>query len=106
MSELQKKLDIFVNWSENNALTINIQKTKFMVFGTRSMVKKAKDIKLLIRNINIQQVPSYKYLGFTLDPVLSYSNQVSSLLNVVAHNAYLLSKIRRFNILQSKSTNP
>ena len=89
-------LNLFLNWSEMNALTVNIQKTKSMFFGTRSKVKKAKNVKLCLRSTQLQLVPSYKYLGFTLDFVLSYSNHISVLLNTIAHKAYVLSKIRRF----------
>ena len=71
-------------------------KTKSMIFGTRSKVKKAKIVKLSLQNAQLQQVPSYKYLGFTLDSVLSYSNHISVLLNTIAHKAYVFSKIRRF----------
>ena len=67
-----------------------------MVFGSRSKIKKAKNAKLSIGNVQIQQVTSFKYLGFTLDPVLSLSNHTSSLLNVISDKAYILSKIRRF----------
>ena len=93
---LQGKLDKFVEWSRMNALTINAQKTKFMIFGTKSRIKKAKNTKLCINGSQIQQVPSYKYLGFTLDPVLSFSNHMTSLLNTVTHKTYILGKIRRF----------
>ena len=73
-----------------------LKKTNFMVFGSRSKIKKTKNAKLSIGNVQIQQVTSFKYLGFTLDPVLSLSNHTSSLLNVISDKAYILSKIRRF----------
>ena len=66
--ELQTGLNEFVEWSIKNELTINSQKTKFMVFGTRAKIKKSKNAKLTIHNTQIQQVPSFKYVGFTLDP--------------------------------------
>ena len=95
-ARLQEMLDNFVEWSEMNALTINIQKTKFMTFGTRSKVKRAKDLKVVINGVQIQQVPSFKYLGFTLDSVLSFTNHITALLNIVTHKMYILGKIRRF----------
>ena len=94
--DLQNMLDGFVEWSKKNELTINSQKTKFMVFGSRSKVKRARNAKLSINNVQIQLVPSFKYLGFTLDPVLSFSNHTSSLLSIISHKAYILGKIRRF----------
>ena len=95
-NDLQNVLDKFQNWCKLNALTINKKKTKFMIFGTRSKIKRARNLELSIDNQPLQQVPSFKYLGVTLDSVLSYSNHISTVLNNVSHKAYILSKIRRF----------
>ena len=95
-TELQNRLNNFTEWSKMNALSINIQKTKFMIFGTRTKVKKAKSLQLSIDGVQIQQVPTYKYLGFTLDSVLSFSCHISSLLTIITHKAYILGKIRKF----------
>ena len=95
-ADLQCNLDGFANWSNMNALSINVKNTKIMVFGSHSRVKKAKNISLRINNVQIQCVPNYKYLGFKLDPVLSFSNHISTLLSTIAHKAYILSRIRRF----------
>ena len=95
-NNLQKTLNKFKKWCDMNALTINTKKNKFMIFGTRSKVKKAKNLKLDINNHPLQQVPTYKYLGLTLDSVLSYSKHISTVINTVSHKAYILSKIRRF----------
>ena len=95
-NKLQAKLDLFCEWSRMNALTINILKTKYMIFGTRAKLKKAKDIVLSVGGQTLHQVPSFRYLGVTLDSVLSYSNHISTVLNSVSHKAYILSKIRRF----------
>ena len=94
--KLQDKLKSFHEWSLKNALTINILKTKFMVFGTRSRLKKLKDTILTVNGQPLQQVPSFKYFGITLDSTLSFSNHISTVLNSVSHKAYILSKIRRF----------
>ena len=66
------------------------------MYETRSRIKRAKNTKLCIKGTQIQQVPLYKYLGFTLDSVLSFSNHITSLLNTVTHKMYILGKIRRF----------
>ena len=46
--KLQDKLNLFYEWSLKNASTINIQKTKYMIFGTRSKLKKLKDTVLTV----------------------------------------------------------
>ena len=44
----------------------------------------------------LQVVPTYKYLGVTLDSTLSYNNQVKSTMSMVAFKTNLLAKIRKF----------
>ena len=58
--------------------------------------KKNKNLTLNIANQQLQQVPSYKYLGVTLDSVLSYSNHITTILNTVSHKSYILSKISHY----------
>ena len=67
-----------------------------MVFGTRSKVKKAKDLVVKVDNTPLQIVPTYKYLGITLDSTLSFNCQVKSTMSIVAYKANLLAKIRKF----------
>ena len=67
-----------------------------MVFGTRSKVKKAKDVAVKVNNTPLQMVPTYKYLGITLDSILSFNCQVKTTISLVAYKASLLAKIRKF----------
>ena len=50
--KLQRSLDLFVTWCKVNKLTINIMKTKLMVYGSRQKVKKAKDAVIKIDRKN------------------------------------------------------
>ena len=47
-------------------------------------------------NDSTQQVPSYKYLGITLDNSLNLNLQIQQTMNKVSHKLYILSKIRQF----------
>ena len=62
----QGSLDKFKN-CDINALTINITKKKIMAFSTRSKVKKCKDVSIHIDGERLKLVPSFKYLGMSLD---------------------------------------
>ena len=94
--KLQPSLDVFSHWCHVNKLSINAGKTKLMVFGTRHKVKKAKKVRLNLEGAPLQIVPTYKYLGFTLDSTLSFNYQVKCIANMVSYKASVLSKIRKF----------
>ena len=93
---LQINLDCFYRWCIENKLTINIKKTKLMVFGTRSRVKKSKSVKISINNECLQLVPSFKYLGILLDSTLSYKQLIASVISTVLHKVTLLSKVKKY----------
>ena len=66
-----------------------------MLFGTRSMVKKRGNIPLLkIQGTTIDYVFQYKYLGVTIDEILSFRAHLNNTIKVVAHEISLLSRIR------------
>ena len=67
-----------------------------MALGSRSKVKKAKNVELYIDGIKLKHVCSFKYLGFTLDSTLNYSNHIATVIRTVSYKLVLLSKIKRY----------
>lgn len=65
-AKLQKILDQFVMWSHMNKLTLNTQKTKTMTFFP-SRNKDSNYVTLSVGNYMLDNVSSYKYLGYLLD---------------------------------------
>ena len=94
--QMQANLDRFSEWCQTNALKINAEKTKVLIFGTSKRVKKAGHVQLNIDNKPIQQVPTYKYLGMTLDSSLSYKAHLATVVRTVSHKIYLLSRVKKF----------
>ena len=94
--KLQPAMNQFSAWCKSNKLTLNASKTKLMLFGTRYKVRKARDTIIEIENKPLQIVPSYKYLGFTLDTTLSFNHHVNTVSSMVSYKANLLAKIRKF----------
>ena len=98
MPIIQNDLLLLSKWCNMNRLTINCAKTKYCVYGMRSIVKKSKyiDTLLSLNGSVIEKVCSYKYLGFILDDQLNFNKHVTELLKIVAHKLYLMSRIRKY----------
>ena len=94
--EMQKILNKFSKWCSINALTINTNKTKTMVFGSRNKIKNSYKPELYINNEMLQIVPTYKYLGVNLDQTLSFKYHLENLINNISFKLYMFSKVRRF----------
>ena len=63
---LQEDLDLNLNkiasWFQTNNLTLNIKKTKLMLFGTNQSLCKFKDISLIYEGVMIERVEKFKIL--------------------------------------------
>ena len=51
-----------IEWLRLNKLTLNVKKTKLMVFGTQQKMKNIKPVPLLMNNETVDKVDSFKYL--------------------------------------------
>ena len=89
-------LKLLTTWCHNNRLTININKTKVMLFGTRNMLKRGKRKDTSIDGTKLQYVSHYTYLGIKLDCSLTFELHASESLRMVAHKLYLLARVRKF----------
>ena len=94
--KLQDSLNMFSKWCSANVLTINTKKSKIMAFGSRSRVKKCKKVKIYMGDERLKMVPSYKYLGFNLDPILAYKNHISSVIRSVQFKVTVLGKVKKY----------
>ena len=69
-SDLTSSLTSIANWFKVNKLTLNVKKTKLMIFGTNNILKKFENISLTYAKDFIDRVDSYKYLELCLIHVL------------------------------------
>ena len=95
---VQRDLSSINDWCHKNRITINCKKTKYCVYGMRLIIKKSKNIDMLLslNNTVVEKVCSYKYLGFILDDQLNFNKHIGETVNIVSHKLYLLSKIRKY----------
>ncbi|XP_046973307.1 uncharacterized protein LOC124539974 [Vanessa cardui] len=82
LAKAQNDLDKLHEWFQYNLLTINIEKTSFMLFHAKNK-KIPKFNPIMINNQTIKQSNEEKYLGLILDPKLTWQ----------AHLDYLQGKI-------------
>ena len=94
---LQSDLNSYYNWCNTNCVTLNVKKTKFVIYGTRGRVKKMKNVVLNLGGKQIYCEPSYNYLGIVLDSAagLSFKKHMDQCARVVSHKILILSKIRK-----------
>lgn len=100
----QAKLDALSEWCSLNRLTINVNKTKTMVFGMRGVLSKLGNKNYLINGIEVENVDKFKYLGIILDPTLNFCKHLDKTIATVAHKVWELGTIRKYSTIQMSLT--
>ena len=106
-----KNVDKFINdelnnvdtWLKSNQLKLNLNKTKYMLFQPRSKkFKTLQNLKLYLhKDVEIERVHQYKYLGLVVDCDLNWKAHVKKLKSKLASAVGLLFRIRRYLNIRS-----
>lgn len=103
--ELEKLINIELkeisNWFKLNKLSLNIDKTNFMIFKNKHNNKPTPDFKIQIDNKHIEKVNTTKFLGVLIDNNLTWKAHTSHITKIVSKYNGIIRKVRPF--LTSKS---
>lgn len=83
------------DWLRCNKLTLNYNKTKFMLFSNSKKTDFA-EFNVKFTGIQIQQTCEIKYLGMILDDKLTWAGHTKHVRTKVARSVGLLSKMRHY----------
>ena len=103
-ASLQDNVSQLIHWAELNHMTLNNQKTKYMIITSR---QKRQNITssmppIHIDNIPIHEVNTHKVLGVIIDNNLSWSPHVDSLCKRISQKLFQLSKLKNFLDLNAR----
>ena len=91
-TEINNELENVNIWLKHNKLSLNAQKTKLMVFHRKQ--KKFNEIHLSIDTMPIEQVPTFNFLGITLDETLSWKNHTKIVANKISRVIGILFRLK------------
>ena len=89
-SELSKISD----WLRANKLSLNVSKTKLIVFHKPQ--KRFESPQLQINGTDIERVKDFNYLGILMNEHLSWKNHVTLIANKISRSIGILNKLKRF----------
>ena len=90
-----KELQLIDQWLISNRLSVNVSKTKYVLFGTAQSKLTTKKQDLILRKNKIEQVECIKFLGVYIQEHLTWSRHIN----------HLISKLRSIlvTVIQVKS---
>ena len=92
---INNELIILSKWFKANKLSVNLKKTNYIVFcGIR---KKAplKTLEIKMDDINLDNVPSAKFLGVIIDKNLRWADHIRVVENKIAKSIGILYKLNK-----------
>ena len=95
-NSLNYNLNLIARWFKENNLTLNLDKTKFMLFGTTHNLDKFKDISLIYDGNVIEQVDHFKYLGIVFDCNMTWSHHIDFIASNVSKRCGIIRRVKYF----------
>ena len=92
---LNKEVASVSMWMAKNKLTVNASKTKVMLFGSQRKTKNA-TLNVHLKNIKLEQVPVFKYLGLWFDPHLKWDTHINKVASKISQKTGVLRRIRQY----------
>ena len=80
-------------WIDTNKLSLNVNKTNYMIFTKREVIRNYKFISF--NETNIKRVNKTKFLGFTIQENLKWSSHVNDVLGKMSRGIAMLRKVRQ-----------
>ena len=95
-ANINSELQLITDWLEINKLSLNIKKTKFMIFHYPQ-----KNISRLIPNLSINGYPidrvhEFNFLGLTIDEHLNWNGHIQKVSNKISRALGILSRVKRY----------
>ena len=89
-------------WFNNNYLTLNTSKSKFVLFGGDRRLQTCQGVKLVIDHENLECEDSIKYLGVVIHKNLTWNEHIESLIAKVNQRIGLLNRIKHLLPLDAR----
>ena len=94
VDRFNKELKNIVNWLNANRLSLNIDKTNFMVF--KGKIKNHHDPHIMINGSRIDQVQKAKFLGVIIDCNLRWTDHIKHVTQKISKGIGIIIKARKY----------
>ena len=90
---MEYDVNLINTWFSQNGLSLNIDKTNFIVFSLRTTPP---EVSLMLNNSRICQKEFVDYLGLWIDQGLTWKKHILSITNKINSMAFALRRVRKF----------
>ena len=91
------ELNKIADWLAVNKLSLNVQKTKLMIFHYRQRILTENDIpRLMINNAIIERVTEFNFLGLTVNEYMNWNSHTQKIANKISRTLGVMNRLKRY----------
>ena len=95
-SNINIELDNIQEWLNINRLSLNVQKTKFMIFHNYQRDFSHFIPEIMINGQLVERVTEFNFLGLTIDEHLNWKSHIQKVSNKVSRSIGVLNRLKKF----------
>ena len=92
--ELTKIFD----WLAVNKLSLNVKKTKFMIFHYHNKDISQNIPNLIINDIEIERVTNFNFLGLTINENISWKPHINKIVSKISKHTGIMNRLKSFSV--------
>jgi hypothetical protein len=101
---VNEDLHSICKWLDENQLTLNCAKSKFLLFGGNRRLNSFTNISIYVNDQQLAREQTFKYLGITLSDNLTWSDHISNVSIKINQRIGLLRRVKVFIPLKARLT--
>ena len=101
---VNEDLHLICRWLNENLLTLNCAKSKFVLFGSSKRLKAFTNISIHVNDHELAREQTFKYLGITFSENLTWTDHLSNISTKINQRIGLLRRVKMFLPLKARLT--
>ena len=94
LSNINNELELIADWLKLNKLSLNVKKSKHLVF--HNIWKRVQSFHLKIDGNSIDKITNFSFLGLTINENLTWKNHVNVISNKISRISGLLNRLKYY----------
>ena len=93
--QISLELSNIIDWLNANRLSLNIDKTKYIIFNCKNKHNKF-DLSIKVNEHIIHEIDEFNFLGLTINNTMTWSSHINKIATKIGRTVGILHKLKHF----------
>jgi hypothetical protein len=95
-NRISYELSNIIEWLNANKLSLNVQKTNYIVFKPKHKRKDGFNFNIKLNGISIKQIDVFNFLGLTINSTMTWESHINKIASKIGRTVGILHKLKHF----------